>query len=318
MSDKRWLLADIGGTHSRLALWQSGGLNPSRPTVFVNANYGQFDALVQEFLHSCPAPAPEHALLAVAGPVISQSVYLTNRGWRIASTELAASCRLDSVYLLNDFTAVGWCLPSLAASDLVKLGEGEPVPGAPMAVLGPGTGLGVSGLSPHRDGWLAITGEGGHVTLAASSAEEDNVLQRLRATYGHVSAERVLSGPGLVDLYSCVADIAGQQRRWHRPEDVTANAAADPLARATLDLFFKFLGTVAGDLALTLGAQGGVFLAGGLVPRLVPALQASMFRTRFTSKGRFSAYLERIPTYLIVHPHPGLEGLKSFIQQQRF
>ena len=183
-----------------------------------------------------------------------------------------------------------------------------------MAALGPGSGIGVSALVPTADGWAVVTGEGGHVTLPASTKEEQDVVALLRERFGHCSAERVLSGQGLVNLYVALAELAGRGQPTVTPEDVTRLASQrEPLARKTLQMFFAMLGTVAGDIALTAGALGGVYIAGGIVPRLLDALVKSEFRARFESKGRYRDYMAAIPTYVITASLPAFRGLKYLL-----
>ena len=188
--------------------------------------------------------------------------------------------------------------------------------GAPLAVLGPGSGLGVSGLLPRPGGgWLPLSGEGGHVTLAAADDRESEVLARLRRRFGPVSAERALSGPGLVNLYRALCELAGREPAPLSPAEVSDAGLAGgcPHCREALELFAAFLGTVAGDLALTLGARGGVFIAGGIAPRLGDFLEGSAFRRRFEDKGPQRVYLEAIPTDLVIHPRPAFPGLGALL-----
>jgi glucokinase len=221
---------------------------------------------------------------------------------------------LTHLTVVNDFTAIAHALPHLGAADRRAVGGGEAAPDTPVALIGPGTGLGVSGLVPDgRGGWTALATEGGHVTLPATDARDMAVIDYLRGRYDHVSAERVLSGPGLVNLYEALARIEARDAAALTPAEVTARALLgdDPLCTAAVALFCGFLGTVAGDLALSLGARGGVWIAGGIVPRLGDAFAASPFRARFEAKGRFGAYLKPIPTWVVTHPYPAFPGLAA-------
>jgi glucokinase len=215
--------------------------------------------------------------------------------------------------VINDFSALALALPDLSAAELRPIGGGAPVPGAPKAVLGPGTGLGVAGLVPARGAWLPLAGEGGHVDFAPGDEREVEILRRLKRRWDHVSVERLLSGPGLVSLYQTLAELeaGGEVSEAPTPEAVVeaARAAEDGMAGAALRTFCAVLGAVAGDLALTLGALGGVYLAGGIVPRLGAAFDEAGFRRRFEAKGRFADYLARIPVYVVMAPHPALRGL---------
>jgi len=243
---------------------------------------------------------------------------MTNRDWDFSIADLRRELGVARLHVLNDFTAVAWSIPALAAEDTLAIGGGMDRAGAPMGVLGLGTGLGVSGLIPCDRGHHALAGKGRHVTLAPTSEAEEAVLAMARRRFGHASAERLVSGPGLVTLYECLRALAGQEPRTVRPEDVTALAigGSEPIAQRALGMFFGFLGGVAGDLALTLGALGGVYLAGGILPGLADALAASAFRERFLAKGRYRRYLDPIPTRLIVHPCPALPGLCAVVERR--
>ena len=250
-------------------------------------------------------PAPGSAAIGIANPVLGDRVQMTNHHWSFSIAQLQRDLGVQRLAVINDFTALALSLPALAASDLRPIGPGQAVAGAPQALIGPGTGLGVSGLLPtHTGGRVAIAGEGGHVTLAAAEDAEAAVLAWLRERFGHASAERALSGPGLVNLYQAAAHLAGLPAQTPEPAQVIEGARAGTCAasRCAVDLFCSFLGSVAGNLALTLGARGGVYIGGGIVPRLLPELQGSRFRQRFEGKGRFQAYLAAIPTWVIDAP----------------
>jgi glucokinase len=309
--DPAALLADIGGTYTRLALLDSSG-RLSCSATRCNAEFSELLALLRSYLEELPGlvTPPARAALAVACPVSGDTVKLTNLNWSFSVNALADQLKLHTLKVINDFKAIALSLPHLAAADLVRIGGGTPVPDAALAVIGPGTGLGVSGLIPHDHGWAALEAEGGHVTLAAASQEEDALIDWLRKRYGHASAERVLSGPGLVDLYRYVSS---DDEAALAPEEVTELAVerADRHALRAFALFFALLGSVAGNLALTLGARGGVYLAGGILPRVQLLLATSLFRERFLAKGRFRSYLDAIPTYLITDPCPAFKGLAA-------
>jgi glucokinase len=309
------LVADIGGTNGRFALsWPDRA--PEPPGEFTCADYPELGAAIEAFLERrAPELAPRQAALAVAGPVTGDVVQITNHPWRFSSQELRRQLGLERLVVINDFSALALALPQLLDEELRPIGGGAPVPGAPKAVLGPGTGLGVAGLVPTPDGWLPLAGEGGHVDFAPGDEREVEILRRLKRRWGHVSAERLLSGPGLVSLYLTLAEleagVAGAVLEAPTPEAVVeaARAGEDRVAGAALCTFCAVLGAVAGDLALTLGALGGVYLAGGIVPRLGAAFDERGFRRRFEAKGRFAYYLARIPVYVVMASHPTLLGL---------
>jgi glucokinase len=239
---------------------------------------------------------------------------LTNADWDVDGSAVAGTFALERVRLVNDFAAVARCLPLLGEADRTAIGAWTPELRGAMVAIGPGTGLGVSGLVPYGDdGWLAVSGEGGHVTLPAMTDAEAAVLAVLRRRVDHVSAERVLSGIGLPALDAAVAVVEGEAPRADRePEAVLAAAhAGEARARRAIGLFVDLLATVAGDLALTFGATGGVYLAGGMPHYLGDLFDRTRFRTRFEAKGRSSAYLRAIPTAVVSHPQPGLLGLSA-------
>jgi glucokinase len=253
------------------------------------------------------------AEFAVAGVVRGERCALTNSQWIVDAVELRAKFGFTRVHLVNDFEAVAWSLMQLQESKLYSLGSGTREPNAPMAVLGPGTGLGVAGLATCGRELIILASEGGHSTLAAQSRREDAVIEQLRRRFGHVSAERTLSGPGLENLYATIATIDGAAVEWRTAAEITraASEGTCAISKAALDMFCAMLGTVAGNLALTFGARGGVFIAGGIVPRIVKYIARSEFRARFEAKGRLRPYLERIPTYVIMDTDAAFAGLRS-------
>ncbi|MEM7309613.1 MAG: glucokinase [Planctomycetota bacterium] len=309
------LLVDVGGTGTRCALQRRGG--PAYGLgVFRNDDHPSLARILERYLADCgERAAVERAALAVAAPVEAGSgaVSMTNRNWRFSSHDLAAALGLSEVRIVNDFTANALSIPHLGPADRFEIGDANAEPAGPCAILGPGTGLGVSGLLPAAEGgWVPIAGEGGHVTLAPANPQESRLLDVVRDEYGHVSAERLLSGGGLAVLYRALTHVLDVARPTPEPHEIAPLAArGDALAQAALMHFFSMLGTVAGNLALTLGATGGVYLAGGILPRLREELVVSGFRARFEQKGRYREYLQRIPTYLITTEYPALLGLAS-------
>ncbi len=240
---------------------------------------------------------------------------MTNIGWSFSQKALKQALNLKRLHVVNDFAAIAWALPQLTPDDVVQIGGGESTPRTTLAALGPGSGLGVSALVPATDGWAVMTGEGGHVSMPAATREEQDVIAILRDRFdGHCSAESVLSGPGLVNLYVALAELAGRGQPTVTPEDVTNLAKqGEPLARKTLAMFFAMLGTVAANVAVLTGARGGVYIAGGIVPRLVEQLRKSEFRERFEAKGRYRDYLAAIPTHVITAPLPAFRGLRYLL-----
>lgn len=309
------LMADIGATTTRCALVNDKG-EELAPEIFENVDFTGLAGVLRIYLdHRRASDRPTRAVFAVAAPIAGDEVKMTNIGWHFSQRELKESLGLKWLQVVNDFAAIAWALPLLTPADVVKIGGGESVPRAARAALGPGSGLGVSALVPTSDGWAAMTGEGGHVAMPGTTREEDDVIARLRERYdGHCSAERVLSGPGLVNLYVTLAEIVGRGEPTVTPADVTNLAKqGEPLARKTLGMFFAMLGTAASNLAVTTGAGGGIYIAGGIVPRLVEALGKSDFRARFEHKGRYRPYLAAIPTHVITAPLPAFRGLKYLL-----
>ena len=304
--DETLLLADIGGTNARFTLLRHGVTTPLHALAL--DRFTSIEAAIAHYLGTqALAAPPDSALLAVAGPVVGNSVTLTNRGWQVSGGAISATLGIRRTRVLNDFEALAWALPALTAADCIAIGPAvPPQPGAPLAVLGPGTGLGVGAFLPPT---RVLPGEGGHATLAAIDDEEAAILALLRRRHGHVSAERILSGPGLVALHEALAELHGRSAPGLTAAEITAGAPE------TLALFCAMLGAFAGNVALTYGARGGVFLGGGILPRIPGALAASAFRARFEAKGRLSPYLVAIPTWLITRPDAALVGLANLAAQ---
>lgn len=314
-SIEKILLADIGGTNARFAVLADGavGMIAHMP---VRDHAGFVDAL-RAYLGRLPAAGAIHsAVLAVAGVIENGRAVLTNHPWLIDAAELRTAFGFSSVRLINDFEAVAWSLPHIPRDRLVAIGGRAPVAAAPLAVLGPGTGLGVAACIPLATGHLVVPGEGGHVTLAGCSPREDAVIAWLRQRFGHVSAERVLSGQGLESLYQAIASLDHPALPQRSAVEITraATEGSCSTCRAALDMFCAMLGTVAGNLALTLGARGGLFIAGGILRQMPDYLVASQFRARFEDKGRFKTYLEPVPAYLITDEDVAFLGLRAMAE----
>jgi len=308
---------DVGGTQTRVAIGNRKA-GPACCSIFDNAEYPDLVSLIFTYFSQIGLDHhPRVGVIAVASPVQGDVVRMTNRNWKFSVQAMRKHLGLKLLHVLNDFTAVAYAVPYTRGKSRIRIGRsGVAQPGFPIGILGPGTGLGVSALIPSGKGWYPIASEGGHATLGAETEEEARIIERMREWYGHISAERVLSGPGLAALYRAIVDLEGQYPGEITPEEVSRRAlmANDPLAIRTLNIFFAMLGTVAGNLALILGARGGIYLAGGILPVMVQALQQSQFRERFISKGRFRPYLNTIPTYLILDPYPALHGLHVYLK----
>lgn len=314
MNGEAALLADIGGTNARFALLRDG--EPGPVTRLKVADYPDPIQAIQAFFEQAsPGTEVRRAAIAVAGPVMGESARLTNATWRFSVPEIREALGFSRVGLINDFAAVALALPHLRASDVEKIGGGRGAPGAARAVLGPGTGLGVAALLSQNGKPVVLASEGGHATLTAQDAREAEVLAHLRAARQHVAAEDVLSGPGLVRLYRTLAVLDGLDAPARSPEEIVDAALAESCAAsaAALELFCGWLGRFAGDLALIFGAQGGVYIAGGIVPPFADYLKRSRFRPCFEDKGAFRDYAAKIPTFVITHPDPAFVGLADLV-----
>ena len=309
---KHVLLGDIGATNARFALLEHGTV--SSLTSFDVAKYAQFADVVTAFLQGHEHTEIAKAVFAVAGPVQGSRCVLTNSSWIVDAREFNETFGLEA-RIVNDFEAVAYSLPSLAAADVEGIGGGRAELAAPMAVLGPGSGLGVACLISGYGKNSIISSEGGHATLAGANEREDEIIKRLRYRFGHVSAERLISGEGLENIYQAIIEIDGLALGFRGAAEITRRALESNcrVASEALSLFCAFLGSFAGNVALTFGARGGVYIAGGISPRIVGFLRQSEFRNRFEAKGRLRPYLEAIPSYVIVHPAAAFLGLKSLL-----
>ena len=298
------LLGDVGGTNARFA-WQKSDGAPLRDIATLpTADHASLADAITAYLKTIGQPTPAWCAIGIANPITGDHVQMTNCHWAFSISAMQQALGFERLVVVNDFTALALALPDLKPTELRQLGGGAAVPGAPLALIGPGTGLGVSGLIPGRlpGHWLPLQGEGGHVTLAASGAREAAVLQVLRDEFGHASAERAISGQGLEALYAALCTLDAVKDFNRLPAAAVSQhalAGDDAQCVEALDLFCAFLGNVAGNLALTLGAVGGVYIGGGIVPRLGDAFTHSRFRACFEDKGRFRGYLEAIPVYVI-------------------
>ncbi|MDA9479677.1 glucokinase [Bradyrhizobium sp. CCBAU 65884] len=311
------LLADIGGTNARFALLADGKIGPISHIAV--GDFGTFQQALAAYLGDTAPPGTiRNAIFAASGPVQNGRCALTNNSWIIDAAELCSDHGFSSVRLINDFEAVGWALPRLPPGSLLQLGGRERVAGAPLAALGPGTGLGMVISIPHAGAPIVLPSEGGHSTMAGSSLREDAVIEHLRRRFGHVSSERVLSGAGLENLYDALASIDGVTVPERRAVDITRAGVEGtcPISRAAVDMFCAMLGSVAGNLALAIGAKGGIFIAGGILRHMPEYLAASQFRARFEGKGRLKAYLAPIPAYLVLDEYVAFVGLRALTEAE--
>lgn len=311
------LIGDIGGTNTRLVVFDEI-IQWDAVKKYRNDEFSSLDEIITDYLKSIPSK-PTAAAFSIAGPVHQGEVTLTNRVWRIADKQLQKTFHLEYCQVINDFSAVVMGILALKPENLIQIGGGSRVTDAPIGVFGPGTGLGVGGLMPDALGGHIIVSEGGHASLPAADEQSGEVIRILRKRFGHASAERALSGPGLQNLYQAVADYQKVSVAKLTPQQIgqAAIEKSDPIAVQALDYFFAWMGTVAGDLALIYGAKGGIFIAGNIVANYLPELQESRFRKNFESKGRLTPFMQAIPTYVILHPEIELLGLASSINARK-
>ena len=315
----RFLAVDLGGTHVRFRLLEDDV--PRTPVHVIEANtVTSFEHAVEQWRARTGVLDVLDAIgVAAAGPIADGTVRITNLDWTLDAHEIEHACRARRCLLVNDVTAIAWALPSLVGGDVHTLAAGSPDERAAKAVVAPGTGLGVSGLVPVADGgFAAVEGEGGHRTLAAHDSREWAIVTALAERFGHASAERALSGPGIEAIWRVLASMAGACRADKTAEEIARGAfsGTDPLAEEAIAAFTGFLGSVAGDLALTLGARGGVYIAGGIVPSWGGCFDAGIFLERFRAKGRFRTYLNAIPVHVVIHPCPGLAGVEHMLARR--
>ncbi len=305
------LLADIGGTNARFALENENGELEHIRTLPC-ADFNTVVDAARSYISSAGDPRVKFAAFAIANPVTGDWVQMTNHHWAFSIETTRQLLGLEKLLLINDFTAQAYAVANLKSDEFVQVGGKEALENFPKAVIGPGTGLGVSGLIPDgRGGYVALAGEGGHNTFPPFDDTELFLWRYAKAEFGHVSAERFLNGAGLVMIYEALAHRDGVKCEKLLPADISrlALSGESPLCRQVLDLFCAMLGTVSSNLALTLGARGGVYICGGIIPRFVEYFKTSPFRSRFENKGRFDAYLAAIPVFVVTAKYPGISGV---------
>lgn len=312
MKQKCLLIGDIGGTNARFALANPESTGFSDVIELKCSDFPTTVAAIRHYLDAIGAGTPDAVCLAAAGPVIDDSVNMTNSHWEVSAATLREEFGEPAVRLLNDFGAIAYSIPFLATDDSVAVGpfpeHALPAGDFNVAILGPGTGLGIAGLYRRGDRLVPITGEGGHTGFAPETPLQIELLKVLAEKFERVSTERLVAGSGLPDVYVALATIRGSKVQPMNAAEIFAAADDDQIAAETVDVFFEMLGQAAGDLALTLGAFDGVFIAGGIAKRYPDVLENSRFRSAFESKGRYRPVLESIATRLITHEQPGLLG----------
>ncbi|MGO4379595.1 glucokinase [Pseudoduganella sp. RAF53_2] len=315
------LLADIGGTNARFAL-ELGAGQISHIHVLSGSAYATLADALKAYLalpdvQAASGTGIRHGAIAIANPVNSDFVRMTNHHWEFSIEAMRQEVGFEVLVVVNDFTALARSLPHLSDAQKHQVGGGMPQPGA-LGLVGAGTGLGVSGLIPSPAGWTALLSEGGHVSFAPMNADEVAILQYAWTEFEHVSAERLLSGQGIELLYRAVAHLRGQPAEVMAASEIARRALAGecPLCDEAIEHFCTMMGTIAGNLGVTLGAVGGIYIGGGIVPRLGERFDRSGFRARFEAKGRFRGYLSAIPTYVITAEYPAFVGVSAILAEK--
>ena len=304
------LVADIGGTNARFALVADDSPLAIEPRNLVCADYETIVDATLTYIDQVALGKPYRAAMSIASPVTGDALNMTNHSWSFSVGETREALGLQQLKVLNDYTALALALPTLDDSQRIQVGGGAALGGHPVAVLGPGTGLGVSAIVPAGDHWVPLESEGGHASYGPLNAREQMVIEVMRERLEHVSAESLVSGRGLSSIYEVITQLQQGSGTRLTPGEVTERALKldCPLALETLSIFCDVFGTVAGNLALTLGARGGVYIGGGITLRIVDFFLRSGFRERFEKHGRLTPYLRAIPTYIIDTSYPALTG----------
>ena len=314
------LIADIGGTNARFALVKgkdASGFIIDNVKILPGADYESFEAAINAYLATLDCDKPSEGCIAIAGPVSGDLFKMTNLPWSFSRSELQAHLGFTRLGVINDYTALALATTQLRAEHLIELKPGESVPKGNRAIFGPGTGLGVAGITATANEWVPIPSEGGHVNLAPTNEYEAKVIAVGIKKFGHLSAELFLSGPGLVNLYQCICELEGEVAEAYQPQDVTrhALAASDALCVKTLTTFCNLIGAFAGNLALTYGAKGGVFITGGIMPRVVEFAKHTDLVKNFSSKGVMSHYLSPIAISLVNFTESAFLGTATWLDQ---
>ena len=309
------LVADIGGTNARFSAILEGEFESEFQFLHSVDEYPEFENLIEILLEEIGeatgwSSKPKRACFAVACPPDTEIISFTNSHWKFSQTELKRALGCDFLSIINDFEAVAHGITELSSDEFVQIGGGEAVPNKAIGILGAGTGLGVAALAPHENGYVVLDTEGGHADYSPINDLQSAVVSCLRARFGRVSLERLLSGKGLLNIYSALCSIEDVKMEFDTPADIVAAALNDAETKAlqTLNMFCEGIGAASGNLALTFGAKGGIYIAGGVIPRFQEFFISSAFRSKFEDKGRFVSYLKPIPVYLVIRENLGLLG----------
>ncbi|WP_050469028.1 glucokinase [Herbaspirillum chlorophenolicum] len=311
------LLADIGGTNARFAL-EPGPNRIEAIKTLPAADYQEFTDAVLAYLQQAGHPPVRHAVVAIANPVQGDQIKMTNHDWAFSIEAARQLLGFDTLLLVNDFTALSMAVPQLKPSDLLQVGGGQAAAGSPIGLVGAGTGLGVGGLVYGGGRWLPLASEGGHVSFSPANPREAAILAYGWRTYEHLSAERLVSGPGLELIHQALLDIEGLPAEELKAEQIVERGLqqGDLHCKETVDIFCSMLGTVAANLAVTLGALGGIYIGGGVVLHLGDYFERSPFRARFENKGRMTALTKKIPTFVITADYPAFIGVSAILGEK--
>ena len=313
------LIADIGGTNIRVGLFADNQTEVEQLTVFQCNQYHSLAEVLQTYIEQKNIKnSVINACLAIACPVEDDLISMTNLPWTFSQKELKEQLNFNSLYLINDYTAIAHAVPFLTAQQKVQIGSGQSISNKPIAICGPGTGLGVANVVFSDGQCVCLGGEGGHVDFAPTDATEIKILEFLLTKYQHVSYEQLLSGLGLEQIYHALCFINETEAKQLTAKDISENAIAKSCTTCeqALDQFCKVLGSFAGNLALTIASFGGVYIAGGIVPRFIQYIENSEFRARFEAKGRFNDFNRSIPTFVITESQPGILGASAYLRQK--
>jgi glucokinase len=308
------LIGDIGGTNARFSIVPDATSEPTQLTSVKTADFKTIDEAIRSAVLDHTSLLPVSAILAVAGPIETDEIPLTNCDWVVKPKEMLTNLGLKDVIVINDFEAQALAIATLGSDDRETIGPQRPDMIASRVVLGPGTGLGVAGLVHARNIWFPVPGEGGHVDIGPRSARDYQVFPHLDTIEGRIAGEQILCGRGLVNLYRAICLADGVTPVFSDPADVTAKGLSgeDSQAQETLSLFSTYLGRIAGDMALIFMARGGVYLAGGISQKIIPALRLPEFRAAFEDKAPHKGLMRSIPTHVVTHPQAALAGLSAY------
>lgn len=321
-ADFPYIVADIGGTNARFGLVSPHTSSSSRYLIeqqltFPSADFENIDHATEHYIKSINRPKLSGACLAIAGPVIGDQIKVTNLNWNFSRSQVEKQLNLPSLKIINDFAAHAFATPLVAKSSLININPGSNIEPAPIAVLGPGTGFGVAGLLPNNGKWIVLPAEGGHMTLPAKTVQQAEIISVLSTHFDHVSVETIFSGPGIANLYRALGTVEGIDFEPLQAPRICELALSDSssLARRTLDLFCHWLGQSTGDLALALGANGGVYLGGGILLRFSDFLKSSEFMQGFLDKGQLKDIMQKIPVNLVTEGNSALLGAAAYFDQ---